>query len=103
MKHKPHIFANPQHCWQHYITFPNIIKSSQFQINSLNTKKVLVVHLSCYSSSDIRMKKFWNPCFKAFCSVKIVLLAAILNLGKIKTNLPHDKTTTELAGQGYAV
>jgi len=38
------------------------------------------------SSSDIPMKKFWNPCFKAFCSDKIVL-AAILNLEEIKINL----------------
>lgn len=91
MKHKPYIFANTQCCWQHYITFSNINESSQFQIYSLNTKKVLVVHLSCYSASDIRMKKFWNPCFKAFCSVKIVVLAAILNLEKIKANLPVTK------------
>ena len=33
------------------------------------------------------MKKFLNHCFKASCSVKIVVLAAILNLEIIKINL----------------
>jgi len=37
MEHKPHIFANRQHIWQHYVAHPCC--QPVFQILYLNTKK----------------------------------------------------------------
>ena len=46
----PHIFANMQHCWQHYITHPHHQQSSQFQLLYLNTNK--------YTGSTLKLLDF---------------------------------------------
>lgn len=54
--------ANTQYCWQHYITFPAVSQSFQFQPLYLNTKKVLVAQLKCQISLlGTPAKKFENP------------------------------------------